>query len=324
MIVFLLPAQAATTEPESIFQCGQEFLRELSVTGGRDYVLSEGFAHAGKEIVSSHAYFFVKELNFKKKKNRCTIEIRAQNISNPTDHVYGKRAFYKFKFQFSRNDPTTLLFEEEGKAPSSCTVSPQFINRLKDCSMAPEIPQAMVCQSQVVQGTQIKTIFRADPRTGVSERQVYKLTLAPPPQSVNASPSTTNPAVATTMPTVTAPKVLKEEDLGVRSVKMKWSTVDKVCQLTVNELNENPDQVLDFVMKLDGKPSSVQPAYFNKMRITLDKDHVADLLDDKKNVQCALSPELLRQASRCAAVTDRAESLQKSKNKKVRKRAKKS
>lgn len=319
IIVFLPKVFAAANDPETVFTCGQDFQRELTFNSNKDFVLAEGFSRGGKDMVSSHAYFFVRDMNFRLSKGTCHVELKAQNIQTPTERVHGKRAFYKFKFQFAKNDPTTLTFQEDGKASVTCTVAAKYLSRLKNCNMAPEIPEAMVCQSSVVQGTQIKTVFRIDPKTGASERQVYKLTLA----DASAAPtSTTSPSsLAAATPTISpAPKILKEEDLGVRAIKYKWSMVDKVCQLKVNEADENQDQLMDFVLKMDGaKPSMVFPAYFNKMRISLDKDHVADLLDDKKNVQCVLSPELLRQAGHCASVTAKDEASQKSKEKKSRK-----
>jgi hypothetical protein len=280
-------AVAASSAPgaaRSIFQCGQDFQRTLSINDNGSYLLTEGYANSAMEDASaSHAYFFVRDMNFSLRKNRCTLEIHGQNISSPTDHVIGKRSVYQFRFHFPKNDPSKLSFDGAGKAAESCRLNPEFINHLKGCHWVREIPEVLVCQSPVVQGVQVKTIFRMDPLSENSERQVYKLT--PPPQPAPSGVSSPSP---------------KEENLGLRPTKFKWSKSGKACDLKITEQDESADDMMEFVMHFEGPPTELASGRFNKLRLTLDQTHVADLMDDKKNVQCALSPDFLKQVKRCS------------------------
>jgi hypothetical protein len=278
----------ANPEPDMVFQCGQDFQRELTRISNSEFMMSEGFAHS-ESLISSHAYFLVSNSDMHWSKNKCKMELTAHIMDGPSGRVRGPRSAYKFKFQFvKKNGPTSLTFSEDGKAPVNCKVSPKFMTRLKDCQLPTDIPEAMVCKSQVVDGTQVKTVFRYDAKTGISERQVYKVTTTPAP------------AEAGKEVTVAAKPLEKEEDLGVRGTKFQWKMKNKVCGLKIQEKEEDQDQWLDFQMKFDRRLAANQNGYFNKMRILLDSEHVADLLDNKKNVQCAVDPQILAQSSRCA------------------------
>lgn len=265
---------SASPEPDLVFQCGQDFQRELTRISNNEFMISEGFAHS-LSTKSSRAYFFVSNSEMGWSKNKCKMELTARIVDGPQGRVEGKRAAYKFQFQFlKKNGPTSLVFVEEGKASVSCTVSPKFLTRFESCQLPLEIPEAMVCKSPMVEGTQVKTIFRYDAMSGVSERQVYKITKDITPRE-------------------------KEEDLGIRGTKLKWKMKNKVCELGIQEKEENQDQWLDFQMKFDRKLGASQNGYFNKMRILLDREHVADLLDNKKSVQCAVSAPFLAESTRC-------------------------
>lgn len=278
----------ANPEPDLVFQCGQDFQRELTRISNSEFMMSEGFAHS-QSLISSHSYFRVSNSDMHWSKGKCKMELTAHIVDGPSGRVRGPRAAYKFKFQFSKkNGPSGLTFVEDGKAPVSCTVNPQFMTRLRDCQLPTDIPEAMVCKSQMVEGTQVKTVFRYDAKTGVSERQVFKISVVP---TLNESGKGVN----------VAKKALeKEEDLGIRGTKFQWKMKNKVCGLTIQELEEDQDQWLDFQMKFDRKLASNQNGYFNKMRILLDSEHVADLLDNKKNVRCAVDSKILAQSFRCA------------------------
>jgi hypothetical protein len=286
-------AVAAESESTVIFRCGRDFQRQLLRYPANRFVLSEG--KITDSLPSSHAYFQIADSDLHWNKGKCQIKLHGQRIDDPSERVRGKRALYEFKFEFSqKKGPDSLIFEEEGRPAVSCEVEAASAERLKNCQLPTDLFEAFTCQSSVVEGTQVKTVFRYDPASGLSERQVFKVTDAEQAGE-------------------------KSEDLGTRWTQWTWEK-KKNCELHIEEKNTDEDHWMDFRLSLPRRLSSEQAGSFQRMRILIDSEHVADLQENKKQVLCQLSPWLRQQAAGCGAAPV-AEKVLKPKKKTTKKKA---